>query len=99
MPLSMPQAAVAMSGRPRFHAVEGAPFQPRQLVRVVGPTDPASPVDQHIGRQGVVEYLEYDCGCGQRFPDDPMIGVLFDAGDREEFWRDELARPVAEVTR
>ena len=29
-------------------------------------------------------------GCGQRFPDDPMIGVRFPDGALQEFWREEL---------
>ena len=42
------------------------------------------------GANGVVEYLEYSCGCGQSFPHDPMIGVRFPDGRLEEFWAEEL---------
>ncbi len=51
-----------------------------------------------LGREGRVLYFEYTCGCGQTYPNDPMIGVKF-RGKAEEFWREELAlitkKPVA----
>lgn len=47
-------------------------------------------VSVHIGKVGTVKYLEYNCGCGQTFPNDPMIGVYFDDDSVEEFWREEL---------
>lgn len=54
-----------------------------------------------IGRAGVVDHLDYDCGCGQTYPDDPMIGVTFDDGAAEEFWSEELENwdeePPAEI--
>ena len=43
-----------------------------------------------VGVRGTVTHLDYACGCGQSYPDDPMIGVLLDVGIREEFWREEL---------
>jgi len=43
-----------------------------------------------IGLVGTVEYLEYECGCGQTYPMDPMIGVLLDSGQHEEFWKEEF---------
>jgi hypothetical protein len=81
---------VASLARPIRAPVPGAPRQPGDRVVVVAvvdsTTDPA-----HVGEVGRVEYLEYSCGCGQSYPDDPMIGVEFDGGGREEFWREELA--------
>jgi hypothetical protein len=72
--------------------VDGAPFQPKEIVRVVASVESGDmSVDSLIGKLGVVEYLEYDCGCGQTFPDDPMIGVRFSNGDQQEFWREELS--------
>lgn len=71
--------------------VDGAPFQPGTRVTVVAAIDRTEhDVSKHIGIGCVVEYLEYDCGCGQSFPTDPMIGVLLDTGEREEFWKEEL---------
>lgn len=78
-----------MSARPIYEHTPGAPFQPGDLVSVVKVADhTVDPV--YVGKRGRVRYLEYSCGCGQRFPDDPMIGVELD-GRVEEFWRDELA--------
>jgi hypothetical protein len=41
-------------------------------------------------RVGEIIYFEYNCGCGQTFPNDPMIGVKFDNAEIEEFWEEEL---------
>jgi hypothetical protein len=48
-----------------------------------------------IGERGVVTYFEYDCGCGQSYPRDPMIGVQFGSGHIDEFWREELKTTIA----
>ena len=68
--------------------IEGAPFQVGNLVRVVVHNDP------FIGLEGTVLYLDYDCGCGQRYPEDPLLGVLFTDGTQEEFWSEELQAVV-----
>jgi len=47
---------------------------------------------QHIGLKGQVKYFNYDCGCGQTYPHDPMIGVEFSNGQMEEFWKEEVIR-------
>ena len=41
-------------------------------------------------KTGIVKRLDYSCGCGQSYPDDPMIGVSFPDGQYEEFWTEEL---------
>ena len=43
-----------------------------------------------IGKIGQVIKFDFDCKCGQSYPDDPMIGVEFPSGRYEEFWREEL---------
>ena len=43
-----------------------------------------------LRKRGVVTYFNYDCGCGQTYPQDPMIGVRFVSGKTAEFWREEL---------
>ena len=64
--------------RPVRANVPGAPFQPGASVCVLSAEDvDVHDVSRFIGAHGVVEYLEYSCGCGQQYPDDPMIGVLF----------------------
>jgi hypothetical protein len=73
--------------------VLGSPYQPGDAVRVVRSVEPAgfgTDVLAWVGLQGEVVHLDYLCGCGQRYPDDPMIGVLFKNGDVQEFWHDEL---------
>ena len=81
-----------MKARPIYMPVEGAPFQPGdavQIARSAETEDSGCGVHALVGRVGRVAYLEYSCGCGQSYPDDPMIGVAL--GDRvEEFWADEL---------
>lgn len=85
-----------MSAQPIFGPVEGSPYQPGQMVRIVAAVDKdAHDVTDYIGRVGSVEYLEYSCGCGQTFPCDPMIGVRFDTAAIEEFWAEELTALVA----
>ena len=43
-----------------------------------------------ISKSGLVIYYDYECGCGQNFPDDPMIGVRFENGIVEEYWKEEI---------
>jgi hypothetical protein len=73
----------------RFN-IPGAPFHIGARVLVVGPGDETFD-PKYLGKTGVVEYYEYDCGCGQTFPEDPMIGVRFANGSKQEFWKEELA--------
>lgn len=77
--------------RAKIHAndVEGAPFAIRERVIVIAVGD--GTLDKSwVGKSGFVEHYEYDCGSGQTFPHDPMIGVRFDDGQLEEFWSEEL---------
>jgi len=84
---------VASFAKPIFEAVEGSPFQPGERVKFVQDSDGSADNDgELIGREGVVEYIEYSCGCGQSYPDDPMICVRFDNEKRQEFWKEELVR-------
>ena len=81
-----------MTTRPIYYNVDGAPVRIGQRVIIAGPGDETFDA-QFIGLHGTVEYLEYDCGCGQTYPMDPMIGVLLDSGQHEEFWKEELSKP------
>lgn len=92
-----------LGARRRYEPVEGAPFQPGERVRVVAAVDQeVLDLSELVGAVGVVAYLEYDCGSGQTFPGDPMIGVHLDGGVEQEFWPEELqgdaARSAAERT-
>ena len=76
--------------------IPGSPFRIGQRVRVVAITDETADVEL-LGNEGIVTYFEYDCGCGQTFPEDPMIGVLFDT-KVEEFWKEELTATSRKAT-
>ncbi len=73
----------------RPYDVPGAPLNIGLRVTVVQLCDDTA-AEAWIGQVGVVEHYEYDCGCGQTYPHDPMIGVRFDNGAVEEFWIEEL---------
>lgn len=72
--------------------VVGVPFKRGDEVRVLDNPNLDSTFDeQYIGKIGSVVHFDYDCGCGQSFPTDPMIGVMFSDFKVEEFWKEELA--------
>ena len=77
-----------MGPRPIRADVKGAPFKIGNAVRVTRGSDETFD-PSYRGRVGIVEYLEYECGCGQSYPHDPMIGVRF-RNAVAEFWREEL---------
>jgi len=68
--------------------VPGAPFRLGQRVRVIDLIDEMADAE-YLGQEGVVVYFEYSCGCGQSYPEDPMIGVRF-GSNTAEFWKEEL---------
>lgn len=71
-----------------YQDIAGAPFRIGDKVKVVYLADETADV-RFFNREGMVLYFEYTCGCGQSFPDDPMIGIKF-ARCVEEFWKEEL---------
>jgi len=71
--------------------IKGAPYKIGDIVRVLNNPNEDETFDKHLsGKFGLIEYFEYDCGCGQSFPEDLMIGVRFSNGKSEEFWKEEL---------
>lgn len=50
--------------------------------------------EELIGSTGHLKHYDYDCGCGQEYPHQPMIGVLMNSGmfkgQTIEFWKEEL---------
>lgn len=72
------------------HDVDGAPFKIGEGVKVVSLSDDTGAVE-FLGQLGQVLYFEYSCGCGQSFPNDPMIGIQF-SEQTAEFWKEELVR-------
>jgi hypothetical protein len=75
----------------RHHDIDGAPFEIGQSVQVLNNPSNDETFDQKfVGLVGTVAFFEYDSGCGQAFPFDPMIGVQFDHGVVGQFWKEEL---------
>ena len=74
--------------------IEGAPVQVGDVVKIVDAveTDINTETTKYIGRFGRVLSMDYDCGCGQTYPGDPMVLVRFSNGDEWEFWKEEFER-------
>lgn len=71
--------------------VEGAPFRIGQKVRILQNPNNDNTFDTTFANKvGEVWCFEYECGCGQTFPDDPMIAVRLKDGKSDEFWKEEL---------
>lgn len=69
----------------------GAPFNIGDQVQVMDNPNNDDTFDKSFsGKYGIVEYFDYDCGCGQSYPEDPMIGVRFINNKTFEFWKEEL---------
>lgn len=83
------------------HDVEGAPVKIGQIVRVTSVDEAEEGTDwaKLVGQEGKVVHLEYSCGCGQSYPEDPMIGVEFSDGTVHEFWAEELGTETNEAIR
>lgn len=77
----------------RKYDIEGAPFKIGSKVKISNNISEDSTFDKkYSNKKGEVVFFEYDCGCGQTFPSDPMIGVKFRDGEIEEFWKEELTK-------
>ncbi len=77
----------------RDYDIEGAPYKINDKVKVLNNPNNDMTFDYSFAnKKGEVVYFEYDCGCGQSFPTDPMIGVRFDVESVEEFWKEELEK-------
>lgn len=76
---------------PRKFNIDGAPYRIGDVVVVLdNPNRDTTFNCVYSGKQGVIEHFEYDCGCGQSFPEDPLVGVRFSDQKIAEFWKDEL---------
>lgn len=81
--------------KPVMVHVPGAPYQPGDRVVFTGMVDDeCDRVD--LGEMGVVVYLEYSCGCGQTYPNLPVLGVSF-GGKVIEVWPEEVS-PLTDIT-
>ncbi|MFZ1982481.1 MAG: hypothetical protein WAU61_14355 [Smithella sp.] len=75
--------------------IDGAPYKIGQKVKVLNNPNKDDTFDvKFINKKGEIIFFEYDCGCGQTFPTDPMIGVKFSNGSIDEFWKEELQHYV-----
>lgn len=75
----------------RRNNIEGAPYKIGNKVIILdNPLKDETFNKRFIGREGAVYFFEYDCGCGQTYPTDPMIGVKFSDGKVAEFWKEEI---------
>jgi hypothetical protein len=83
------RSSKAASNRAIHADVDGAPFSIGQSVTVCGLTDETAD-RSFLRKRGIVAYFDYYCGCGQTYPQDPMIGVCFPSDKVAEFWREEL---------
>lgn len=86
-----------LGATPIFEDVPGAPVKIGSLVKVLAVEMDCSDQEEYddlygwaIGLTGRVVYLEYSCGSGQTYPEDPMIGVRFPDGRVAEYWAEEL---------
>jgi hypothetical protein len=76
-----------------YKDIKGAPFSITDNVKIRKPDVYDNTFEnKYIGEKGVVIFFEYECGCCQSYPDDPMIGVQFPNGEVFEFWKEELIR-------
>ena len=69
--------------------VKGAPFKIGTKVTVIDSGDDTIDRD-YIDKIGIIVYFRYNTGCADTFPDNPMIGVKFEDGKEETFWKEEL---------
>lgn len=74
----------------RKYDIEGAPFKIGCKVKISNRSEDSTFDKKYSNKKGEVVFFEYDCGCGQTFPCNPMIGVKFRDGEIEEFWKEEL---------
>jgi hypothetical protein len=72
-----------------YQDVEGAPFNIGDMIIVLeNPSNDETFNKWYVLKNGIIIYFE--CGCGQSYPSDPMIGVKFSDGKIEEFWKEEI---------
>ena len=78
-----------MSNKRYINNVPGAPFSIGTMVKIKNSQDETFRREL-VGKIGEIVHYDYFCRCGQSFPGDPMIGVLFENGEVEEFWEEEI---------
>lgn len=80
-----------LTKNPRYDDIEGAPFRIGQMVKVLeNPSNDETFDIDFANKLGKIRFFEYESGCGQTFPHDPMISVELADGKRDGFWKEEL---------
>jgi hypothetical protein len=73
--------------------IHGAPFEIGDAIKVNEQNICDSTFEnKFIGLEGIIIFFEYNCGCCQSYPNDPMIGVQFPNGEIFEFWKEEITK-------
>jgi len=77
---------VILLHKEKNYDVDGAPYKIGQKVKVLNNPSNDETFDKNfVNEVGEVIFFEYNCGCGQSFPGDPMIGVEFQMGKKKNF--------------
>jgi len=80
-----------LTKNPLRHDIDGVPFRIGQLVKVLeNPSNDETFDLEFASKVGTIRFFEYESGCGQTFPNDPMICVELTDGKRDGFWKEEL---------
>lgn len=74
----------------KMNNIKEAPFFVGANVKVKNNPADETFDQSYIGRFGTVHAYNYEGGCGQTYPDDPIIQVKFGENDFESFWKEEL---------
>lgn len=80
-----------LNAKPIYEDVNDAPFHIGCEVKVIDGDGKDETFNlETLSMKGTIEYYEYQCGCGQTYPHDPMIGVRLSDNSLQEFWKEEL---------
>ena len=75
-----------LTKNPLYHDIKGAPFRIGQMVRVLeNPSNDETFDMKFANKIGKIRFFEYESGCGQTFPRDPMISVELTDGKSDGF--------------
>ena len=80
-----------LKSNPIYIDINGAPCKILNKVVILNnPNMDKTFNEAYVSEIGEVVYFEYECGCGQSYPNDPMIGIKFANEKIEEYWIEEL---------
>lgn len=73
------------------HNIKEIKFKINQNIKVINLIDKTGN-RYYLNKIGLIKYFNFDCGCEQTFPHNPMIGIKFFNGKIEEFWKEEITK-------